>query len=83
MKTTWTKDALTLLSQFIKGKKQFMCEDFRGYCELHDLDMPKSGRAFGILMRVAKGQGLIRQAGFKAVNNPIAHRANAAVWEVV
>lgn len=77
----WNDKAFELLKDFIKGRtSDFLCEDFRSYCEAHDLTAPPSLRAYGgIIMRASK-RGLIRKVGHAQVKNPKAHMANAARW---
>ena len=59
---------------------EFMAEDFREYAVLRDLPIPPHNRAFGSVMARAARAGLIVKVRYGQVQNPKAHRANAAVW---
>lgn len=76
----WKEDAMDLLREFIQTKKEFMCEEFREYAHAHGLLVPPSKRAFGGIIAKAAFLGWIKNVGYRKVKNPIAHRANAAVW---
>ena len=77
----WTDEAYFMLQEFLKKSKQFMCEEFREFCEKKGLPVPPSKRAFGGIIMRAKYDGLIRKIRLQNVKNPKAHMANAAVWE--
>lgn len=77
----WQEQAYGLLQDFIKGRvSDFLCEDFREYCERHGLTTPPSLRAYGGIILKAARNGLIRNSGYAKVKNEKAHQANAAVW---
>lgn len=76
----WGEQAFRLLEEFVKTRSEFMCEDFRTFCEVKGLTTPPSKRAFGGIILKAARKGLIRQVRFDHVKNPLAHNANAAVW---
>lgn len=44
---------------------------------------PPSLRAWGFVMQNGAKRGWIRQVGYVQVDNPKAHKANAALWESV
>lgn len=77
----WADAALNLFREFIPSRKQFMCEDFRKFCEVKGLTVPPSKRAFGGIILKAYKEGLIKKVGYGKVKNPRAHSANASVWE--
>lgn len=77
----WNDRAYDFLENFIKERtSDFMCEDFRDYCQRHGLTAPPSLRAYGSIIVKALRNGLIRQTGYAKVSNPKAHKANAARW---
>lgn len=77
----WNEDAYNLLKDFIKTVTgDFLCEDFRSYCEAHNFKTPPSLRAYGGIIMKASKDGLIRRVGYAQVKNPKAHAANASRW---
>lgn len=77
----WNEQAYYLLREFITGcTVDFLCEDFRKYCERNNLTAPPSLRAYGGIIAKAYKQGLIRKVGYAQVSNPRAHMANCSRW---
>lgn len=79
----WSDDALNILREFIsKYDIDFMTEDLRRYAEKErGFTAPASSRAWGGVISRAKKSGLIKFVGIRAVGNPKAHAANAAIWK--
>lgn len=79
----WSDRAFTALQEFLRqtSKKSFMAEDIRDWAhKKYGLPLAPSNRAWGSIIGRAANQGLIRKIGISQVNNPLAHRANAALW---
>lgn len=81
-KESWSEKAFELLKEFIRTPREFMCEDFRKFCQDKGLIQPGSQRAFGGIIRRAAFAGLIKSINYRKVTNPKAHKAFATVWQV-
>ena len=76
----WQKKALDFLYIYARSHGRFSGEmvrqEGRGI-----IPEPPSLRAWGAVILSGAKHGWIRQAGYVHVDNPKAHRANAALWE--
>lgn len=79
----WQEKAMNLLEKFLIGRRKFMCEDFRAFCEKNGLPIPPSKRAFGAIILKAVKQGMIKRVGFGNTKNPKAHLTPASIWEPI
>jgi len=72
------------VNEFLPQHKRFLAEEFRAYLAAHkpDYEFPPHPRAFGGIMRRAKGEFYIICIGTRQVSNTKAHRANSSLWEV-
>lgn len=62
---------------------RFQCEDVRRWAMAEGLvDEPPSLRAWGPITKRAIRAGVVRHVGFASVDNPAAHCAPTAVYEV-
>lgn len=76
----WSELAYKFLLSYISCHKEFMAEDVRKASE-GIVPEPPSKRAWGSIFVKAAKNKLIVTNGTRPVNNPKAHRANAALWE--
>jgi hypothetical protein len=77
----WGDMALTAVKEFIRHHSgRFQAEDIRIWAR--QVPPAPSLRAWGSVFLKASRLGIIKQVGYAQVDNPLAHRANAAVWEV-
>lgn len=81
----WSIMAMKLFVEFLQaspkiGDGTFMTEDVRAYALAKGLPNPPSKRAWGSIIVKAKKNRIIKFVGYDQVNNPKAHRANAARW---
>lgn len=77
----WNVEALKYVRNY--HKQRFMAEEIREWAHECGLPEPPSARAWGAVIVTAKNAGLIKHAGYAAVENPKAHRTPASVWEKV
>lgn len=80
---SWGERAFHFLKAFCKDHPRFRAEEAREFAEHNGLEVPKSKRAFGAIVLRAARAGIIKKVGLESVMNPNAHKANAAVWEVI
>jgi hypothetical protein len=73
---------LMFLINYAKEHKQFMAEDVRMAYE-KQYDFPVNGRSIGGIFAKAARTKIIRSIGKSNVKNPMAHCANAEVWEYI
>ena len=78
----WSLIAYDFLLKYIKTNKEFLTEDVRMEAE-KVIPNPPSKRAWGGIIVKAVKSGLIKRVGYRCVKNPIAHMANATLWEVI
>jgi hypothetical protein len=77
----WGAKAMSFLLKYAKARATtFMAEDVRRAAQ-YEIEAPPSLRSWGGIFCHAARSGWIRQVGYKKVQNPTAHCANAAVWE--
>lgn len=78
----WGDMALNAVREFIKHHSgRFQAEDVRAFAK--NLPPAPNLRAWGNVMVKAARKGLIRNTGeTEQVKNPLAHNANAAVWQI-
>ena len=76
----WGDQAYAFLKKYARTHRQFMAEDVRQASE-GIVPEPPSKRAWGGIIVRGKIAGIIERIGYGQVNNPKAHRANAAVWQ--
>ena len=82
----WATLAFECLKSYLRfcpPDHEFMAEDVRKFSQstyFLVVPEPPSLRAWGGIMRKAKGAGLIRAIGTRKVVNPTAHGANATLW---
>src|SRR3990167_10463853 len=85
----WAEMAYECLLSYLRHSPcsfTFMAEDVRDFSTRHypficdGLSEPPSLRAWGGIMRKAKGAGVIRAIGTRKVSNTKAHCANATLW---
>jgi hypothetical protein len=81
-KEGWKRIAYKFLVKYIKRHEVFMCEDVR-QAAMGIVPMPPHKRAWGGIVRQAAKDGIIHKRSIGQVKNPKAHRAHAAIWEVV
>lgn len=74
----WTVLALEFVAKF--NRNEFMTEEVREFAYENGLPRPPHERAWGSVMTVSKGRGLIEFARYAAVSNPKAHATPATVW---
>lgn len=79
---SWSELAYKFLLSYINCHKEFMAEDVRKASE-GIVPEPPHKRAWGSIFVKAAKNKLIISNGTRKVNNPKAHCANAAVWEVI
>ena len=81
----WSERAYNVLIYFLTKSTTdtFMTEDLRAFAVDMGLEEPPSKRAWGSIIVKAKKEGLIEFMGYDQVNNPRAHKANAARWQAV
>lgn len=75
----WSDRALSFLIIYAKSHLRIMGEGVRAASK-GIVDQPPHLRAWGSVMMRASRAGLIEKAGYVQVENPKAHRANAALW---
>jgi hypothetical protein len=76
----WQAKALDFLYIYAKKHDKFSGEMVRQEAKGVVSD-PPSLRAWGAILLQGARRGWISQVGYVQVNNPKAHRANAALWE--
>ena len=82
---SWSEQAYYALKCFLDdGQGEFLCEEFRQWCEINELiPSPPHNRAYGAVMVRAVKEGLIISMGYAPVTNSKAHRTPATVWKRV
>lgn len=75
----WSDRALAFLKQYASTNSVFSGEQVR-FAAGGVIPFPPHLRAWGGVMMSAARQGLIEKIGYIQVENPLAHRANAALW---
>lgn len=75
----WQTQAFDFIIEYAKKHQSFAVEDVR-LAAVGKVPTPPSLRAWGHVVRKAAKAGAIRQIGIIQVKNPLAHRANAALW---
>jgi len=78
----WQATALDWLYLYVKRHHRFSAEMVRMDAKGIVPD-PPSLRAWGAVLLQGYRKGWIRQVGYVQVDNPKAHKANAALWERV
>lgn len=83
----WSEKVYELFTEWAVKKgsgHRFKTEDFRLSVELTGkVSKPPSRRAYGSIAVKAVKAGLIKKVGYAQVSNPLAHRANCVLWQVV
>ena len=74
----WGDHAFEMLKRY--PGEQFMAEDVREWAESMGFPSAPSNRAWGGVIARARRAGIIRRIGYRAVNNPKAHRTPATLW---
>lgn len=77
----WQVKALDFLYLFAREHSRFSGEMVRIESKKYKIPEPPSLRAWGAILVKAANRGWIKQVGFVHVDNPKAHRANAALWQ--
>lgn len=81
----WSEKAFKFICSWldmVPAGYQFLAEDIRQQAEhSRSIPLPPSRRAYGSLMVKARNMGLIKAIGTEKVRNPLAHQANATVWQ--
>ncbi len=76
----WQKQALDFLYLYARDHDRFSGEMVRMLSKGIVPEAP-SARTWGAVLLTGARQGWIRQVGYIKVDNPKAHKANAALWE--
>ena len=76
----WSVQAIAFLEEYIRDHRQFSGEQVREEARGR-IPEPPSLRAWGGVLLAGSKRGWIKQVGYIHVENPRAHRANAALWE--
>src|SRR5208337_2852786 len=78
----WREGAYEFIKEYCESHDEpFTAEVVRYSAELAGFPVPPSLRAWGLIMIVAAKRGWIQQIGYRKVQNPKAHSANAALWQ--
>ena len=76
----WQENALSFLKEYCKTHHRFSGEMVRIEAK-GIVPEPCSLRTWGAVLLSGSRKGWIRQVGYVHVSNPMAHNANAALWE--
>ena len=77
----WLDEAIKYIAKY--PFDTFMTEELRIWSHTNGLPYPPNSRAWGGVVKVAKGKGLIRHIEYNNVRNPKAHGTPASVWEKI
>jgi hypothetical protein len=78
----WYDKAYNRVVEHSKKESEFMVEDVREAAR-GILAEPPSNRAWGLVVRKAKSNNVIKWVRYDKVKNPKAHCTPASVWEAV
>jgi hypothetical protein len=84
----WTQQAMDLLRVFVKENVTFMAEDFRLWAEANGLAQPAEPRAYGMVIKLAVKDGLIKhtghwgktKVGIETASGNKSHRSIKTIW---
>ena len=76
----WQEKALSFLEEYCRTHHRFSGEMVRIEAK-GIVPEPCSLRTWGAVLLTGSRRGWIRQVGYVHVSNPMAHNANAALWE--
>lgn len=76
----WKDFALRYIIDLPPGS-EFLAEDVRAIAHADGLPEPPDGRAWGGVIRKARGMGLIEHRGFKPCKNPKSHACPSNEWK--
>lgn len=79
VRSDWQEKALSFLYCYAKNHDRFSGEMVRESAS-GSVPEPPSLRAWGAIILFGAKNGWIEQDGYTKVNNPKAHKANAAMW---
>lgn len=78
----WADQAYKFLIEYAKENIEFLAEDVRAAAGPF-VPVPPSKRSWGGIFVRAAAAGYIKSIGYKAVNNPKAHKTPATLWQTV
>lgn len=76
----WSDRAFLFLYKYAKSHSTFSGEQVREASK-DKLEAPPHLRAWGGVIMSAAKRGVIEKIGYIQVENPLAHKANAALWK--
>ena len=77
----WVNRAVNFVVDY--PQKRFLAEDVREWAYENGLPKPDNDRVWGVVIKLAVKDNIIRRIGFRLVNNPNAHKTPASYWEKV
>jgi hypothetical protein len=76
----WTERAVKAVAEYAKLNEMFLAEDAKAWAYESGLEVPPVDGAWGSVMRLAAGRGIIHPFGRKAASSPGSHGKLMRLW---